>query len=81
MVLRQAKEMVSSGVVKVCFRSVFWLRRRLRRRAASCEGQTMLEYIIVFCMFLGLMTVMGIFVYVLRQQSDRVLDLVASDFP
>lgn len=41
----------------------------------------MIEYMIITVLFLGLMTMMGLFVYALRQHSSRVLDLVASDYP
>ena len=64
---------------------VTYTLHRLRQAVATAvsqkSGQTMIEYIVVTCLFLGLMVVMGVFVYALRQHSDRVLDLVASDYP
>ncbi len=45
------------------------------------SGQTALEYLLVFVMMLGIVTVMSLFLYALRQQSNRTLDLVASEYP
>ena len=49
-----------------------------RRRRA---GQAMIEYVIVAAALLALVTVSGFWLYALRQNADRVLDLVASDYP
>ncbi len=45
------------------------------------KGQVMLEYLIVFVMLLGVATALSAFLYTVRQQSNRTLDLVASDYP
>ncbi len=52
-----------------------------RCRCANRSGQTMIEYVIVTVLFMGMVVVLGLFVYALREHSDRVLDLVASDYP
>jgi hypothetical protein len=50
-----------------------------RRRTRS--GQAMIEYIIVFIALFATMLSLAVFLYALRQQSNRTLDLVASDYP
>ena len=45
------------------------------------HGQVMIEYIIVFICMLGVMAIFSICLYVVRQQSNRSLDLVASEYP
>lgn len=44
-------------------------------------GQAMIEYLIVFAALLALVSVMSLFLYAVRQQSNRTLDLVASEYP
>lgn len=41
----------------------------------------MLEYVIVFVILLSVVALMSLFLYVVRQQSNRTLDLVASEYP
>ncbi len=41
----------------------------------------MVEYIIVFVVLLGVVSVASICLYAVRQQSNRALDLVASEYP
>lgn len=45
------------------------------------SGQVMLEYIIVFVTLLAVVAVFSICLYAVRQQSNRALDLVASEYP
>jgi len=45
------------------------------------KGQAMIEYIIVFIALFATMVSLAVFLYALRQQSNRTLDLVASDYP
>jgi len=52
------------------------LRGRRGRR-----GQAMIEYIIVFIALFATVVSLAVFLYALRQQSNRTLDLVASDYP
>ena len=47
----------------------------------NVSGQAMLEYIIVFVALLGLVTALAYCLYAVRQQSNRTLDLVASEYP
>lgn len=51
-------------------------QRRQRR-----GGQAMIEYIVVFVALLATVVSLSMFLYSLRQQSNRALDLVASDYP
>ena len=44
-------------------------------------GQAMTEYVIVFVALFGALATLAILLYALRQQSNRVLDLVASEYP
>lgn len=44
-------------------------------------GQAMTEYVIVCVALFGALATLAILLYALRQQSNRVLDLVASDYP
>ncbi len=53
--------------------------RHSGRRGRS--GQAMIEYIIVFIALFATMLALAVFLYALRQQSNRTLDLVASDYP
>jgi hypothetical protein len=45
------------------------------------SGQAMLEYVIVFVAMLAVVSVLALFLYAVRQQSNRTLDLVASEYP
>lgn len=52
-----------------------------RRAYTLCRGQAMIEYIIVVVALMAVITSMAALMYVLRQQSNRTLDLVASGYP
>jgi len=45
------------------------------------SGQAMLEYVVVFAAMLAVVSVLALFLYAVRQQSNRTLDLVASEYP
>ncbi|MBQ6923361.1 MAG: hypothetical protein IJQ73_01840 [Kiritimatiellae bacterium] len=45
------------------------------------SGQTMVEYAIVMVLLLALVGVCSLFLYSLRGQSGRALELVASEYP
>ena len=45
------------------------------------SGQAMIEYVVVFVAMLGVVTVLALFLYTVKQQSNRTLDLVASEYP
>lgn len=41
----------------------------------------MLEYVVVFVALLSVVSILALFLYTVRQQSNRTLDLVASEYP
>lgn len=45
------------------------------------SGQAMLEYVLVFVALLGLVAVLSLFLYAVKTQSDRTMDLVGSEYP
>lgn len=47
----------------------------------SIRGQVIVEYIVVAGVLVGMVAILSVFLYTFRQQSGRVLDLVASDYP
>ena len=52
-----------------------------RKHGQEAAGQAMVEYVIVFAALLSLVAVMALCLYAVRQQSNRALDLVASEYP
>jgi hypothetical protein len=50
-----------------------WKQRR--------RGQTMLEYILVLAMTLGIILTLGFFMYVFKEHGGRILDLISSVYP
>ncbi len=52
-----------------------------RAAGRSRSGQAMLEYVVVFAALLAVVSVLALFLYAVRQQSNRALDLVASEYP
>jgi hypothetical protein len=45
------------------------------------RGQAMVEYMVVACMFVLAISVLAVFLYAFRENSGRILDLMASDYP
>ena len=41
----------------------------------------MIEYVVVFVALFATVVSLAVFMYAIRQQSNRTLDLVASDYP
>ena len=54
---------------------------RLRLSGKARSGQAALEYVIVFVAMLAVVSILALFLYAVRQQSNRTLDLVASEYP
>lgn len=50
-------------------------------RTAGRAGQAMLEYMLVAGMLLAAVAILAVFLYTFREQSDRVLNLAASEYP
>ena len=57
------------------------LRNRMQRAGGCRSGQVMLEYVVVFAAMLAVVAILALFLYAVRQQSNRTLDLVASEYP
>ena len=57
------------------------LSNRARGSADPRSGQVMVEYVVVFVAMLAVVSIMALFLYSVRQQSNRTLDLVASEYP
>jgi len=57
------------------------LSNRARGTGDPRSGQAMVEYVVVFVAMLAVVTVLALFLYAVRQQSNRTLDLVASEYP
>jgi Flp pilus assembly pilin Flp len=45
------------------------------------RGQTMVEYIVIAAMLVLAVSIIAILLFAFRQQSGRVLNLVASEYP
>lgn len=54
---------------------------RKRRGTSARAGQAAVEYLVVFVAMLAVVTILALFLYAVRQQSNRTLDLVASEYP
>jgi hypothetical protein len=47
----------------------------------SKNGQAMIEYVIMMVLLLSSVVVLSIFLYTYKQHSDRVVNLVSSEYP
>jgi hypothetical protein len=47
----------------------------------SKNGQTMLEYVIVLGMSLGIIVTIGFFMYVFKEHGGRILDIISGPYP
>ncbi|MDF3129704.1 hypothetical protein P0Y35_10905 [Kiritimatiellaeota bacterium B1221] len=45
------------------------------------NGQSMLEYIMVLAMTLGILVTLGFFIAVFKDYGGRILEIVSSDYP
>ena len=50
-------------------------------RNSRKSGQTMLEYVMVLAMTLGLIVTLGFFMFVFKAHGGRILDLISSVYP
>ena len=48
---------------------------------ASRNGQAMVEYVMMMVLLLSTVVIMSIFLYTYKQHSERVVSLVASEYP
>jgi len=47
----------------------------------SRAGQVMIEFVVIAAMLIGSIAIMAVFLYTFRQAGERVLSLVASEYP
>ena len=47
----------------------------------NCDGQTMIEYVVMAVFIVLTITIMAVLLYTFREQSGRVLNLAASEYP
>jgi hypothetical protein len=45
------------------------------------RGQVMIEYLVVAAMLLATVSILAVLLYTFKEQSGRVLDLAASEYP
>ncbi|HNX33004.1 MAG TPA: hypothetical protein PKM57_00125 [Kiritimatiellia bacterium] len=57
------------------------LSSRAEAGGSRRSGQAMLEYVVVFAALLAVVSILALFLFAVRQQSNRSLDLVASEYP
>ncbi len=55
--------------------------RAQRGHKASRSGQAVIEYVIMTVLLLSSAVVLSIFLYTYKQHSERVVNLVASEYP
>ena len=52
-----------------------------RLRVYDCRGQAMLEYAIVAGVMVAMMAVLSLFLSTFGEYGERILDMIASDYP
>lgn len=57
------------------------MKRVVNRSVRGRDGQTMVEYIIIFCLMLGVAFALSTLLFSLRNNGSRTLELVASEYP
>jgi Tfp pilus assembly protein PilV len=45
------------------------------------QGQAMLEFVMMFVLFMGVLAMLSLFLYTFKEYGGRILDLVASEYP
>jgi len=54
---------------------------RVQGLKGSRSGQVMVEYVVVFMALLAVTSVLALCLYAVRQQANRALILIGSDYP
>ena len=65
----------------MAFVTLFDMKRVVNRSVRDRDGQTMVEYIIIFCLMLGVAFALSTPLFSLRNNGSRTLELVASEYP
>ena len=63
---------------KYCLQFLTFVNRSMKN---SKSGQTIVEYAIVAGMLVLCITIFAVFLYTFRENSSRILDLAASEYP
>lgn len=50
-------------------------------RPSACRGQAMIEYAIVVGVMVAMMAVLSLFLTTISEYGERILDMIASDYP
>jgi hypothetical protein len=50
-------------------------------RKGTTNGQAMIEYVIMMVLLLSSAIILSIFLYTYKQHSDRVVNIVSSEYP
>ena len=50
-------------------------------KASRCGGQATVEYVVVTGVLLALMLIMALFTTTFKEYGERLLELIASDYP
>lgn len=78
----KSNKFVKSGIALLIRKAyTSFMMNRLQTSKRRCSGQAMVEYIVVFIAMLLVVSVMALSLYAVRQQANRTLDLVGSDYP
>ena len=65
----------------MAFITLFDMKRFVNRSVRDRGGQSMVEYIIIFCLMLGVAFALSTLLFSLRNNGSRTLELVASEYP
>lgn len=65
------------------FRAIFVYNMGMDRilNSQKKRGQTLLEFVMILAVTLGLVVSLGFFMYVFKEHGGRILDLVSSEYP
>ncbi len=65
----------------MAFVTLLDMKSVFNRSVRDRSGQTMVEYIIIFCLMIGVAFALSTLLSSLRNNSSRTLELVASEYP
>ncbi len=51
------------------------------RSVRSKHGQAMIEYVVTAGMLIATISILAVFLYAFKEHSNRVIDLVSSEYP
>lgn len=65
----------------MAFVTLLDMKSVFNRSVRDRSGQTMVEYIIIFCLMIGVAFALSTLLSSLRNNGSRTLELVASEYP